>query len=145
MLRNGRGFLYSVLVCPTCKSSLTRNGEVLSCSKDGRRFPILRGIPRFVESDAYVDSFSFEWNTHKTTQLDTFRNDGSSEDIFRKKTGFRPEDLDGKLVLDAGIGAGRFTDAMARSVSRIAVSSRATVRSATACAVAARTPSLKLA
>jgi len=114
MSHNGRGFLYSVLVCPTCKSPLTRNDEVLICSKDGRRFKILRGIPRFVESDEYVDSFSFEWNTHKTTQLDTFRNDGSSEDIFRKKTGFKPEDLKGKLVLDAGIGAGRFTDVMAR-------------------------------
>jgi len=114
MSYKGREFLYSVLACPTCKSSLTRRGEALLCSKDGRRFPILRGIPRFVESDAYVDSFSFEWNTHKTTQLDIFRNDGSSEDTFRKKTGFNPEDLKGKLVLDAGIGAGRFTDVMAR-------------------------------
>jgi SAM-dependent methyltransferase len=74
----------------------------------------VRGIPRFVESDEYVDSFSFEWNTHKTTQLDTFRKDASSEDIFTKKTGFKPEDLRGKLVLDAGVGAGRFTDIMAR-------------------------------
>jgi SAM-dependent methyltransferase len=114
MSHNGRGFLYSVLVCPTCKSSLTRHEEALFCPKEGRRFSIVRGIPRFVESDEYVDSFSFEWNTHKTTQLDTFRDDGSSEDIFRKKTGFKPEDLNGKLVLDAGIGAGRFTDVMAR-------------------------------
>lgn len=114
MSHNGHGFLYSVLVCPTCKSSLTRNGGALFCSKDGRRFPILRGIPRFVESDEYVDSFSFEWNIHKTTQLDTFRNDDSSEDMFRKKTGFRPQDLQDKLVLDAGIGSGRFTDVMVR-------------------------------
>jgi SAM-dependent methyltransferase len=61
-----------------------------------------------------VYSFSFEWNIHKTTQLDTFRNDDSSEDMFRKKTGFRPQDLQNKLVLDAGIGSGRFTDVMAR-------------------------------
>ena len=114
MSYKGREFLYSVLACPTCKSSLARRVEALFCSKDGRRFPILRGIPRFVESDKYVRSFSFEWNTHKTTQLDTFRNDGSSEDTFRKKTGFKPEDLKHKLVLDAGIGAGRYTDVMAR-------------------------------
>jgi SAM-dependent methyltransferase len=113
MSNKSRGFLDSVLVCPKCKSPLIRRGEVLLCSADGRQFPILRGIPRFVDSDNYVRSFSFEWNTHKTTQLDTFRRDGSSEDIFCKKTGFKAEDLRGKLVLDAGIGAGRFTDVMA--------------------------------
>ena len=106
--------LDSVLVCPRCKSSLTRRDDALFCSKDGGRFPIVRDVPRFVQSDEYVRSFSFEWNRHKTTQLDTFRKDGSSEDTFRKKTGFEPEDLKGKLVLDAGIGAGRFTDVMAR-------------------------------
>jgi SAM-dependent methyltransferase len=114
MFHNGPEFLYSLLACPACKSPLTRDADVLVCPQDRRRFPILRGIPRFVESDAYVDSFSFEWNTHKTTQLDTFRNDDSSEDTFRKKTGFKPEDLQNKLVLDAGIGSGRFTDVMAR-------------------------------
>ena len=114
MSYNGSDFLYSVLVCPTCTSSLMRRKDILYCAGGGHEFPIVRGVPRFVESDAYVDSFSFEWNTHKTTQLDTFRKDGSSEDIFRKKTSFTPEDLRGKLVLDAGIGAGRFTDVMAR-------------------------------
>jgi len=114
MSAEGRALLYKILACPTCKSALTQRGNALFCSQDGREFLIVRGIPRFVESDEYVDSFSFEWNTHKTTQLDTFRKDGSSEDIFRKKTGLTPEDLRGKLVLDAGIGAGRFTDVMAR-------------------------------
>src|SRR4029450_2307489 len=106
--------LSSVLACPTCQVSLTRRGETLACPIGSHEFPIIRGIPRFVESDEYVGSFSFEWNTHKTTQLDTFRKDGSSEDIFRKKTGFKPEDPKGQLVLYAGIGAGRFTDVMAR-------------------------------
>lgn len=114
MPRELRSSLLSVLACPTCKASLTRHGETLACPSGSHEFPIVRGIPRFVESDKYVGSFSFEWNTHKTTQLDTFRQDGSSEDIFSKKTGFKPEDLRGKLVLDAGIGAGRFTDIMAR-------------------------------
>ncbi len=114
MPRELRSSLLSVLACPTCNASLTRHGETLACSSGSHEFPIVRGIPRFVESDKYVGSFSFEWNTHKTTQLDTFRQDGSSEDIFSKKTGFKPEDLRGKLVLDAGIGAGRFTDIMAR-------------------------------
>lgn len=106
--------LFSLLACPTCKAPLTRQDATLLCPSGAHTFSIVRGVPRFVGSDSYVNSFSFEWNIHKTTQLDTFRKDDSSEDIFRQKTGLTPEDLRGKLVLDAGIGAGRFTDTMAR-------------------------------
>jgi len=105
--------LFDALACPICQASLTLRGDALRCSA-AHAFPVVREIPRFVATDDYVDSFSFEWNTHKTTQLDTFRQDTSSEEIFRKKTGFGPDDLRGKLVLDAGVGAGRFTDVMAR-------------------------------
>jgi SAM-dependent methyltransferase len=78
------------------------------------QFPIIREVPRFVPGDDYVSSFSFEWNTHNNTQLDCFRGDRSSEDQFVKKTGFEPNDLRGKLVLDAGVGAGRYTDVASR-------------------------------
>ena len=80
----------------------------------GTKYPVVRGIPRFVGSDHYVRSFSFEWNTHSSTQLDCFRGDDSSERQFRQKTGFTPEELRGKLVLDAGVGAGRYTDVVSR-------------------------------
>ncbi|MGZ8901891.1 MAG: class I SAM-dependent methyltransferase [Limisphaerales bacterium] len=61
-------------------------------------------------SDFYVRSFSFEWNTHRDTQLDVFRGDRSSEEQFIKKTGFKRDELRGKMVLDAGVGAGRYAD-----------------------------------
>lgn len=80
----------------------------------GRHYPVVRGIPRFVPSDAYVGSFSFEWNTHHSTQLDMHRGDRSSEEQFVQKTGFSPECLRGKLVLDAGVGAGRYADVASR-------------------------------
>jgi SAM-dependent methyltransferase len=80
----------------------------------GTKYPVVRGIPRFVASDHYVRSFSFEWNTHSSTQLDCFRGDDSSERQFRQKTGFTPEELRGKLVLDAGVGAGRYSDVASR-------------------------------
>jgi SAM-dependent methyltransferase len=73
-----------------------------------------------VESDSYADSFSFEWNTHNRTQLDSFTQSKSSEEQFIKKTGFTPEDLRGKLVLDAGVGAGRYTDVISRWGANIA-------------------------
>jgi SAM-dependent methyltransferase len=81
---------------------------------DVARYPIVRGIPRFVPGDEYVGSFSFEWNTHNQTQLDYFRGDRSSEDQFIQKTGFRQDDLRNKLVLDAGVGAGRYADVVSR-------------------------------
>jgi SAM-dependent methyltransferase len=114
-----RSALLNVLACPACKESLSWRGEKLICPIGPHEFPILRGIPRFVQSDNYVGSFSFEWNIHKTTQLDPFRTDDLSEDTLRKKTGLKPEDLRGKLVLDAGIGAGRFSEVMARWGARV--------------------------
>src|SRR5205085_7118608 len=89
-------------------------GEELTTPDGAHRYPIVRNIPRFVANDLYVDSFSFEWNVHKRTQLDTYRQDQSSTDVFQQKTGLTPEQVRGKLVLDAGVGAGRFTDTLTR-------------------------------
>ncbi|MFQ5880868.1 MAG: class I SAM-dependent methyltransferase [Candidatus Methylomirabilales bacterium] len=74
---------------------------------------MIRGIPRFVESDEYADSFSFEWNRHCRTQLDSPRSD-ESERTFRDKTGLTPADVRGRLVLDVGCGMGRFADVVSR-------------------------------
>jgi len=80
----------------------------------GKRWPVIGGIPRFVESDLYVDSFSFEWNTHNQTQLDSRTGSTSSEEMFQLKTGLDGDQVRGKLVLDAGVGAGRFSDVLSR-------------------------------
>jgi SAM-dependent methyltransferase len=77
-------------------------------------YPIIDGVPRFVKSDFYVRSFSFEWNTHDRTQLDIYRQDQPSEREFIAKTAFTPEFLSGKLVLDAGVGAGRYAELASR-------------------------------
>jgi SAM-dependent methyltransferase len=82
--------------------------------RDGVCYPIVRDVPRFVSGDQYVKSFSFEWNAHHSTQLDMHRGDDSSERQFVQKTGFTAADLRGKLVLDAGVGAGRYTDVVSR-------------------------------
>ena len=105
--------LSSLLACPECKESLVKKDSSYLCNS-GHVYPVVRDIPRFVGSDLYVDSFSFEWNTHNRTQLDSHRGDDSSEEMFRLKTGLTPEQVRGKLVLDAGVGAGRFSDVLAR-------------------------------
>jgi SAM-dependent methyltransferase len=109
---------FGVLACPETGQPLARQRDEL-VTPDGRCYPVVREIPRFVPSDLYVGSFSFEWNTHKRTQLDTFRGDQSSEESFRLKTGLTPEQVRGKLVLDAGIGAGRYTDVLVRWGARV--------------------------
>jgi SAM-dependent methyltransferase len=105
---------FFALACPQTGQPLIRVGDALVTLDRAHAYPVVREIPRFVTSDYYVNSFSFEWNVHNHTQLDRFRADDSSERILREKTGLTPGDVRGKLVLDAGIGAGRFADVLAR-------------------------------
>ncbi len=105
---------YDIFRCPESGSKLKQDGDHLIAIDTGKAWPIVRGIPRFVTSDNYVSSFSFEWNTHNQTQLDSITGSGSSEEIFRLKTELTPEQVKGKLILDAGVGAGRFTDVLSK-------------------------------
>ena len=69
-------------------------------------------------SSAYVGNFSFEWLRHRRVQLD-HRGSHESEETFRKKTGLTPDDVNGKRVLDAGCGTGRFAEVVSRWGGRI--------------------------
>ncbi|MDA8240168.1 MAG: methyltransferase domain-containing protein [Nitrospiraceae bacterium] len=107
--------LIQMLTCPVDRTPLSFDGSAFHCiSSTGHNYPVINGIPRFVQSDNYVSSFSLEWNIHNKTQLDCFRDDAVSEKEFMTKTDFSPGDLRGKLILDAGVGAGRYTDIMSR-------------------------------
>ena len=103
----------AILRCTACGAPLTAHAEALSCSACSRTFPRVRGAWRFVDPNNYAESFGFQWQRYSRTQLD----DGTrhdSEVLFRMKTGFRPEDLKGKLVLDVGCGTGRFAEVATR-------------------------------
>src|SRR5207245_7695061 len=56
---------------------------------------------------------------HQRTQLDAFRRSTSSEEMLHAKTGLTPEQVKGRLILDAGIGAGRFTDILLKWVALV--------------------------
>ncbi len=109
--------LSGILVCVRCGAALppekSWEGTGTRCAGCGTAVPVIRGIPRFVASDAYTASFSFEWNRHRKTQLDDATG-RESEETFRTRTGLRPEDVAGRLVLDAGCGMGRFADVVSR-------------------------------
>ncbi len=116
--------LVELLACPKCRARLqleaqAREGEEivsgsLVCAKCGSKFVIREGIPRFVPGDGYVESFSFEWKRWQRTQFDS-ESRHISETTFVASTGRRPQELAGKLTLDAGCGAGRFMDLVARA------------------------------
>lgn len=112
------------ICCPACKHELTlevRDGDAVSvtdgtlhCAPCAASYPIVRGVPRFVAHDGYVGSFSYEWNKWSRVQFDPANGRTESEDTFTEKTGFTPHDLEGKLVLDVGCGAGRFLEIASR-------------------------------
>jgi len=80
-------------------------------SEDGQhRYPIRNSIPRFVPEVNYADNFGMQWNQFRQTQLDSHSGQSISTDRFWNATGWQPEDLNGKWILDAGCGAGRFAE-----------------------------------
>lgn len=107
------GNLLAILCCTACRGALGPAAEGLVCSTCGRRYPVVNGVPRFVEAEQYAGSFGFQWRLYARTQLDT-EESRRSEAAFRRRTGFCPDDLRGKLVLDVGCGMGRFAEVASR-------------------------------
>jgi len=106
--------LLGILRCTACRASLIEH----CCSACGRKFPAVRGVLRFVDAHSYADSFGYQWQRYAKTQLD-HADRYRSEPDFLKKTGLRPEELRGKLVLDVGCGMGRFAEVATRWGARV--------------------------
>jgi len=80
-------------------------------SRDGRNcYPIRDCVPRFVPESNYADSFGMQWNKFRRTQLDSYTGHPISANRFWDATGWMPDDLAGKWVLDVGCGSGRFAE-----------------------------------
>jgi ubiquinone/menaquinone biosynthesis C-methylase UbiE/uncharacterized protein YbaR (Trm112 family) len=109
--------LLEILACPVCHGALTTSAKEeridegeLQCAPCGKRWPILRGIPRFVPSGNYASSFGLQWNTFRAEQLDSLNGTDLSTRRFFSETGWDAASLRGRWMLDAGCGAGRFLD-----------------------------------
>ena len=109
------------LVCPRDRGRLElrevkqhEDAEIesgaLRCLTCGHEYPIVRGVPRFVESDDYASSFGLQWNRHARVQLDSRNGTTFSRDRFYTITEWLHPRLREKLVLDVGCGAGRFAE-----------------------------------
>lgn len=105
----------SKLVCYEHKQQLIsermrEKGDVqyLACPS-GCRFPVIRGIPRFVDSESYTSAFGAQWKRYRRIQLDSFTGTSISKDRLTRLLGGTLH-IAGKEVLEAGCGAGRFTE-----------------------------------
>lgn len=121
--------LLDLLRCPHSGQSLALEGAEyqggrirrgLLVSEDGaHRYPIQDFIPRFVPRSNYADNFGMQWNRFRSTQLDSYSGQPISASRFWNATGWRPEELAGQWVLDAGCGAGRFAEVALQAGARV--------------------------
>jgi SAM-dependent methyltransferase len=98
-------------ISPASKQKLTRDSDAWT-SPSGERFAIVDGIGKFVELH-YADNFGFQWNTFARTQYDTPEQRQSSN-RFWANTAWPRGGMAGENILEAGSGAGRFTDVLMR-------------------------------
>ena len=102
---------YSHFRDPVSKAPLIHDADVL-VGTPGVTYPIVNSIPRFVSTDNYAADFGEQWNRFPESQLDSRIDLTLSEDRLARC--FRGEltDVNGKRVLEAGSGAGRFTEVL---------------------------------
>lgn len=113
--------LLDILRCPVTGNKLLltdalyegisiRSGWLVAESDPSIRYPIREFIPRFVSISNYADNFGMQWNMFSKTQLDSYSGQKISTNRFWNATKLKPEDINGKWVLDVGCGAGRFAE-----------------------------------
>jgi 2-polyprenyl-3-methyl-5-hydroxy-6-metoxy-1,4-benzoquinol methylase len=77
------------------------------------------GMPSFVEDESYVSAFGLQWLNHSKTQLDSHTGLTITRDRLLRMFGPLYSELEGKVVLEAGCGAGRFTEILLESNSSV--------------------------
>jgi len=127
-----KNWVLELLICPHCSANATlevfsvKSSEdeivegTLSCSNCARKYSISGGIPRFVEPEEnYAENFGYQWYNFRGIQIDRMRDHSLSGTRLLKDTRWSPEWMQGKLILDAGCGAGRFSDELAQCGARV--------------------------
>ena len=86
-------------------------------SKEGNKYKIIHNIPRILpEMSNYADAFGQQWNRWKKTQLDSYTQTTISAERINRCLGKELVNMLGSEkvldVLEAGCGAGRFTEVL---------------------------------
>jgi SAM-dependent methyltransferase len=101
-------------ICKSHSLPLDHKAGSLICEQ-GCSYKILNGIPRFVSTGNYASSFGLQWNTFRTTQLDSHTGLTISRDRLTRIAGGSLDIFCGKKILEVGCGAGRFTELMLKA------------------------------
>jgi SAM-dependent methyltransferase len=107
------------LRCPAHRLALAAQGETLLACAQGCRVPVVAEIPRFVGGDGYAESFGRQWLAYPRTQLDSETGVPISRTRLERCLGAPLETLRGLSVLEAGCGAGRFTELLLQAGARV--------------------------
>jgi len=96
----------------------TENTEIqtgsIACLQCQTSYAITKGVPRFVGDDNYASSFGYQWTLHSKTQLDKYTGLSISRDRLWEVSRW-PNNMSHELILEAGSGAGRFTEILAET------------------------------
>lgn len=117
----------NLFICPVCskeklnlKNKNKRDSNLkLFCSKCECAFPVIDEIPRVVDLDNYSNSFGYQWNIYRKTQLDSFSELPISKKRLNASTNLLDKDVIGQNILEAGSGAGRFTEVLVETGANI--------------------------
>jgi SAM-dependent methyltransferase len=111
---------FSMLRCPISGQKLkymkqlendnARDNYFLINEDEKYKYEVINSIPRFVPKSNYADNFGMQWNYFRKTQLDSYSGYPISADRFWSATGWTPEMIKDKWVLDVGCGSGRFAE-----------------------------------
>jgi SAM-dependent methyltransferase len=107
------------LRCPAHRGALTPQADDRLGCADGCRIPVVDGIPRFVTSDGYAAAFGRQWLAYARTQLDSETGTAISRTRLERCLGSPLLSLRGQVVLEAGCGAGRFTEVLLAAGARV--------------------------
>ena len=109
------------LVCPKCKKEFELQKEVVVndkiktgkfiCNDCKKEYPIINFVPRFVDSEMYVESFGNEWTIFKNVKNSRPK---MSKDEMKNYLGIEKQDIENKIVLEIGCGAGPYLDISAK-------------------------------
>lgn len=128
-----KAWALGVLRCPSCRDAVVlaeaqydAAGDIISgflaCGACAARYPIVNGVPRLLAprgaaaevpaalSDRISRNFGFEWAEYARFGWDDpHYNHQLEQRVFEHKSLMTAADLDGRLVLDAGCGNGRYS------------------------------------
>ncbi len=102
------------LVDPETHAPLSEEHGALFESRSRRQVAtIVDSIPRFVDPEEnYAESFGWQWKRWRDTLSDSRRTGTARRDLILERTCFGDYDLEGKTLLECGMGGGDDTEVL---------------------------------